>query len=139
MGIINQEMVTMLFTVVVIPILGIMTKYVCALITTKINEIKERTGAQKESATVDLLDKYLLMAEEALIKAVVATNQTYVDSLKAQGKFDLDAQKVAYEKTKNAFLTMLDSSAKEILSNSLLDFDQWIDATLEYNINVIKR
>ena len=36
------------------------------------------------------------MLSETITKCVVATNQTYVETLKKQGKFDKEAQKIAF-------------------------------------------
>ena len=37
--------------------------------------------------------------ETTVIDCVIATNQTYVDALKAEGKFDADAHREAFKKT----------------------------------------
>ena len=42
------------------------------------------------------LNKYLKMLSETITKCVIATNQTYVETLKKQGKFDEEAQKIAF-------------------------------------------
>ena len=43
----------------------------------------------------DQLVKYIDAATDAISKAVLTVNQTYVDSLKKQGKFDEEAAKTA--------------------------------------------
>lgn len=44
--------------------------------------------------------KYVELASDAVTKAVQTTFQTYVDALKAQGKFDKEAQLTALQKAK---------------------------------------
>jgi hypothetical protein len=36
------------------------------------------------------------MLTDTITKCVIATNQTYVETLKKEGKFDLEAQEVAF-------------------------------------------
>ena len=81
-----MEILTQLFEMVIIPLLGIGTIYLINLIKVKIQELK----AKKDN---DLLHKYLDLLEDTIIQCVLATTQTYVDTLKQQGKFDAEAQK----------------------------------------------
>ena len=37
------------------------------------------------------------MLSQTITDCVLATNQTYVDTLKAQGSFDAEAQKIAFD------------------------------------------
>ena len=39
----------------------------------------------------ELSKKYIQMLSETITKCVIATNQTYVETLKKQGKFDVEA------------------------------------------------
>lgn len=79
-----NELVPMLFQICLFPLLGILTKYVIAL-------INEKIGAITEEKNDVLFTKYMTMLQETVTDCVLATNQTYVDSLKAEGKFDLEA------------------------------------------------
>jgi hypothetical protein len=47
----------------------------------------------------ELADKYVQMLTDTITACVIATNQTYVEPLKKQGKFDAEAQKHAFELT----------------------------------------
>ena len=44
-----------------------------------------------ENNSNELLSKYIEMLSNTICECVIATNQTYVDSLKKQGKFDVEA------------------------------------------------
>ena len=66
---------------VLIPLLIILTRYLIVFIDTKRKELKERTNN-------DLANKYIDMIYNTVTNCVIATNQTYVDSLKEQGKFN---------------------------------------------------
>ena len=81
------------------------------------------------------MNKYLTMLSNTIIDCVIATNQTYVESLKKQGKFDLEAQKVAFEMTYNAVINVLSSDAKTYLSNIYGDLNKYITNMIEAEVN----
>lgn len=85
----TMSLLAEIMEVVVIPLLGILTAYVVKLVNAKIEDInKKRDNALEE--------KYLLMLGETITDCVIATTQTYVETLKKQGKFDAEAQKEAF-------------------------------------------
>ena len=126
-----MEILTQLFEMVIIPLLGIGTIYLINLIKVKIQELK----AKKDN---DLLHKYLDLLEDTIIQCVLATTQTYVDTLKQQGKFDAEAQKVAFEKTYTNVMNILADEAKEYLENALGDLEAYIYNRIEAGVKVTK-
>jgi hypothetical protein len=68
----------------IVPLLGIITVYI-------VNYIKAKTLELNTTNTNEILVKYLTMLSDTVCDCVIATNQTYVNSLKAQGKFDAEA------------------------------------------------
>ena len=75
----------------------------------------------------ELADKYLGMLSNTISKCVIATNQTYVETLKKEGKFDLAAQKEAFDMTKDAVLAILEGDALNYLNEIIGDLDTYID------------
>ena len=69
---------------VLIPLLIILTRYLIVFIDAKRKELKEKTNNE-------LANKYIDMIYNTVTNCVIATNQTYVDSLKEQGNFDKEA------------------------------------------------
>ena len=84
------------------------------------------------------MDKYLSMLTETITSCVIATNQTYVEALKKEGKFDLEAQKVAFEKTKNAVLGVLTAESQRYLTAAVGDLNLYISQQIEAAVNVEK-
>lgn len=125
------EFIPILFQLVILPLLGILTKYLVAWIRVKTDELQQKNDN-------DLYDKYLNLLETTIIDCVIATNQTYVDALKAEGKFDADAQKEAFKKTYEAVMQILTEDAKEYLMNALGDFDTFVNAKIEASVNTSK-
>ena len=85
----------------------------------------------KEKTKMEKIDKYLDIAEKAIISAIEATNQTYVATLKAEGKFDADAQKVALNKTVDAVKNILSAEAKTCLEAAIGDLTTYITTRTE--------
>lgn len=126
MTILNQ-----LFEIVIFPLLGIGTIYLISLIRVKIQELKQKKDDE-------LFNKYLSMLENTITDCVIATTQTYVDSLKKQGAFDTDAQKVAFTKTYTNVMRILTEDAKEYLEQALGDLESYIYNKIESEVALNK-
>lgn len=119
------------FQICIFPILGALTIWIISLIDVKKQEILEENDNK-------LLAKYLNMLDDTITACVLATNQTYVDSLKKQGKFDVEAQKIAFENTYNAVLDILADDAFEYLSAAVGDLQTYITNKIEANVSMSK-
>ena len=120
-----------IFNVCVLPLLGVLTMYIVKFIQVKSAEI---TGKVDH----DLADKYINMLAVTIENCVIATNQTYVETLKAAGKFDAEAQKTAFNMTKNAVMAILSEEAKKYLENAVGDLNEYITQQIEAAVNVNK-
>lgn len=120
-----------IFEVCVLPLLGVLTMYIVKFIQVKSAEI---TGKVDH----DLADKYINMLAVTIENCVIATNQTYVETLKAAGKFDAEAQKTAFNMTKNAVMAILSEEAKKYLENAVGDLNEYITQQIEAAVNVNK-
>lgn len=120
-----------IFKVCIIPLLGALTAWLIAFINTK----KEETILKMES---ELEKKYLNMLTQTITDCVIATNQTYVDALKKEGKFDAEAQKIAFAKTFNAVKEILSDDALEFLQEAMGDLDAYINQKIEAEVKLNK-
>ena len=120
-----------IFEVCVLPLLGVLTMYIVKFIQVKSAEI---TGKVDH----DLADKYINMLAVTIENCVIATNQTYVETLKAAGKFDAEAQKTAFNMTKNAVMAILSDEAKKYLESAVGDLNEYITQQIEAAVNVNK-
>lgn len=116
------------FEVCIIPLLGILTTYLVKYIATK----RDALIKQNDNA---LATKYITMLSKTITDCVIATNQTYVDSLKAQGKFDEEAQKKAFNLTLNAVLAILNDESKQYLTEAYGDLNTYITKQIEAAVN----
>lgn len=120
-----------IFEVVIIPLVGVLAAFLIQYINIKKEEILIKCESE-------LGDKYISLLTETINNCVIATNQTYVESLKAQGKFDMEAQKIAFEKTQNAVLAILSEDAKEYLNSMVGDLSIYIAQQIEAQVNINK-
>ncbi len=122
------EIVIQIIQVCVIPLFGILTKYLVDYLTAKRNEINSKTD--NETA-----QKYTNMIYQTVVDCVIATNQTYVDSLKKSGSFDEAAQKEAFNRTMNAIMTILSDDAKEYITEATGDLNTYLTQLIEAEVN----
>ena len=126
-----NELLVDIFEVCIIPLLGVLTAFFVKWVNAKSTEIKTNVN----DAT---LPKYMDMLAQTISDCVIATNQTYVESLKAQGKFDLNAQKEAFNLTKDAVMTILSAEAQVYLSTAVGDLNAYITKKIEAEVNLNK-
>lgn len=126
------EMLEQIFQVCIIPLLGVLTAYAVSYIKAKRDDLVEMSKN-------DILDKYINMASETIMACVIATNQTYVDALKAEGKFDAEAQEIAFRKTASAVLLILSDDAKKYLSEAFGDLEAYINTQIEAAVKSQKK
>lgn len=126
------ELLNQIFQICIIPLLGVLTTFLVAYI----NKKKEALKTQVDNT---LYHKYIDLLSQTITDCVIATNQTYVDSLKASGTFDIDAQKKAFEDTCNNVLAILSDDAKEYLSAALGDLQAYIANRVEAEVKLNKQ
>lgn len=86
----------------------------------------------------DTQTRYLKKVEELVRAAVVQVQQTYVEDMKAAGKFNSELQKVAFQKARDAVLYMLNEETKKIVVDAVGDFDVYIRNKIEEAVSDIK-
>lgn len=100
--------------------------------------LKKKLEADKRFADSEKAKYYLNLAQEYLGDTVAMVKQTFVDSLKAEGKFNAEAQKQAFDLAMDAWLNMMSDEMKEIIINEVGDLEVWANAKLEKAVVVSK-
>ena len=126
-----MDLIAQIFEVCIIPLMGILTAYFVKWIGVKTEELKEETKNEKT-------EKYLDMLNNTITNCVIATTQTYVDTLKAQGAFDIEAQKTAFTMTYEAVAKLLTDEATEYLNEAVGDLNLYITQKIEAEVNLNK-
>ena len=115
------------FNLCIVPLVGVLTFYLVQYIKAKGNEIAANVDSE-------LASKYIVMLTTTITDCVVATNQTYVEALKKEGKFDKEAQYKAFQMTYNAVMDILTEDAKEYLNNFYGDLSLYLSKRIEAEV-----
>ena len=121
-----------IFDLCIVPLMGVLVVYLVQYIKAKGNEISTNLDSE-------LASKYIVMLTTTIADCVVATNQTYVESLKKEGKFDKDAQAKAFQMTYDAVMDILTDDAKEYLANFYGDLTLYLTKRIEAEVVANKK
>lgn len=127
----TMELLNKIFQLCIVPLLGVLAAFLIQFINVKKEELKKKTDNE-------LAHKYLDMLAGTIETCVIATNQTYVDSLKDQNAFDAEAQKEAFNITYNAVSDILSAEAKSYLASIVGDLQKYITEQIEAAVNINK-
>lgn len=114
--------------VCLVPVLCVLTNALVKFIKSKISELESRIENEN-------LQKYISMFNDTICNCVIATNQTYVEALKKEGAFTLEAQKAAFEMTKNSVLELLSEEAEIYLTQIYGDLMAYMQVKIEAEVN----
>lgn len=118
------NIISIIVTVVVIPLITLLGAKLVKWVASKIDD---------ENAA-----KIVENASNIVLNAVKSVFQTYVDTLKKQGKFGSDAQQEALIKAKTIALSQLGHDTQKFLASNFGDVDTWIVTQIEATINTLK-
>lgn len=121
-------MIREIIEVCLIPLLGVLVTYLVKYINAKSKELEASTDNE-------LAKKYISLLSSTITNCVIATNQTYVETLKKQGRFDAEAQKEAFNMTLDAIMALLTDEAKQYLSEIYGDLNTYITNQIEATVN----
>ena len=127
----STELLTQIFEVCILPLLGILTTFFVKWVNARIGEISDNRKNETEK-------KYLDMLNNTISDCVIATTQTYVDALKKQGAFDAEAQRVAFNMTYEAVVKLLTNEAQIYLNEAVGDLNLYITQKIESEVNLNK-
>ena len=125
------ELLYKIAEVCLIPLLGVLTAFF-------IKWLKAKEAELLVKVENDTADKYISMVAQTITDCVIATNQTYVETLKKQGSFDAEAQKIAFQKTLDAVIAVLSDDAKAYLSELYGDATAYSTTRIEAEVNLQK-
>lgn len=127
----TAELITQIFEVCLIPLLGVLTTFFVKWVNVQADKLKSSAKNETEA-------KYIEMLNNTISDCVIATTQTYVDSLKKQGTFDADAQKAAFTMTYEAVIQLLTEEATEYLDAAVGDLQLYITQKIEAEVKLNK-
>lgn len=125
------ELITQIFEVCLIPLLGVLTTFFVKWVNAQAEKLASSSKNETEK-------KYIEMLNETITDCVIATSQTYVDNLKKQGTFDIEAQKTAFTMTYEAVIKLLTNEATEYLNEAVGDLNLYITQKIESQVSLNK-
>ena len=84
------------------------------------------------------VSSWLTQITNIITNSVMSVFQTFVDTLKKNGKFDSDAQKEAKDKALNIIKTQLTPELNKFIENNYGDIDEWLNIQIESVIYSLK-
>ena len=126
-----NNILTQIFELILFPLLIIGSTYLIYFLSVKTEEIKDKIDN-------DTFDKYLDMLNNTITQCVIATTQTYVEALKKEGKFDAEAQKIAFQKTYDSVMSILTTESKYYLQIALGDLEAYVNNKIEAEVALNK-
>ena len=122
-----NELLMTLMKVVVIPAIPVIVAFV-------VKFCKAKTDEAITNVNNEVLRQALSEAADAVYTAVTYTSQTYVDSLKEQGKFDKEAQLAALNTALEKAQSLLAAETKELLEYLYGDLQNWLTTKIEQTV-----
>lgn len=122
-----DELLITIIQAVIIPAIPVLVGYLVKFLKAKANQATATTDNE-------LIRQYLQEATDAVLQAVTYTAQTYVDSLKDQGKFDKEAQEKAFRKARDVALQLMTEEARRILEDAYGDISTWLETKIEQTV-----
>ena len=118
------KIISVLVTAVILPLISIGGTQLIKFINSKIKDNE--------------IAKQLTTATTIVTNAVRSVFQTYVESLKAEGKFDAQSQSVALTKAKDIALKQMSEETKNFIVTNYGDINNWLITQIEATINLLK-
>lgn len=113
---------------ILIPLLVTIITICICMMTSKVAKDTARLAPSKYSEIIYAL-------ENIVNKAVITTNQTFVNELKKQGKFDKEAMQEAYRRTYESIVASLSQSFFEYIDEENVDIDMLLKNMIETSVN----
>lgn len=118
------NIISVVVTTILLPIISLLGAKFIGWLSTKIKNEKMSQMAQT--------------ATEIVVSAVKTVFQTYVDSLKKEGKFDKESQLTAFNKARNIVIAQMTNDVKQFIIKNYGDFDTWLSTQIEATIDSLK-
>ena len=96
-----------------------------------ISWLSSKTKSEKATAIIK-------EANDIVMNAVKCVLQTYVDSLKKEGKFDEASQFLALSKAKETAMEQMSDDTKAFVEKNYGNLDSWLTTSIEATISTIK-
>lgn len=119
-----KEFIQQLMYLVITGILPFVTVYFANFVKSIIQKNKDNIESEQVQNLIDY-------AGEAISVAVMTVSQTYVDTMKHQGKFDAEAQAIAKQMAIDKAKELTSREMKSAIESVYTNFDAYLDNYIE--------
>lgn len=119
-----KEFIQQLMYLVITGILPFVTVYFA-------NFVKSIIQKNKDNIENEQIQNLIDYAGEAISVAVMTVSQTYVDTMKRQGKFDAEAQAIAKQMAIDKAKELISREMKSAIESVYTNFDAYLDNYIE--------
>lgn len=119
-----KEFIQQLMYLVITGILPFVTVYFANFVKSIIQKNKDNIENEQVQNLIDY-------AGEAISVAVMTVSQTYVDTMKRQGKFDAEAQAIAKQMAIDKAKELISREMKSAIESVYTNFDAYLDNYIE--------
>jgi uncharacterized membrane protein len=93
--------------------------------------VKAKAANLKQSTDNSFIWNIINLIEGIVANVVAYVQQTYVDNLKKDGKFNAEEQKIAFEKAYNGALELISEEQKALIESLFGNFGDWLSILIE--------
>ncbi|MCR4803684.1 MAG: hypothetical protein K5895_11910 [Lachnospiraceae bacterium] len=133
-----QTILNELVYALIISFTPILCKYIIQGVATVKTSIDTKTKTIKDEALAALIANANEKVAEIVIHAVQSTNQTFVNDLKAEGKFSDEAKAKAFSNTYDTVKSLITDETAELIRIGYGDIEVYIQNKIESAIGELK-
>lgn len=133
-----QTILNELIYALIISFTPILCKYIIQGVAAAKTSIDIKAKAIKDESLAALIENANTKVAEIVTLAVQTTNQTFVEDLKAEGKFSADAQAKAFSNTYNTVKSLITDETAELIKVGYGDIEVYIQNKIESAIGELK-
>lgn len=124
----SNEIMNLVETLVLAPLVVAISSFLIALLCQQTAKIEGKIKDEKAKRLLEI-------AEGVVTQAVTSVTQTYVDGLKADGEFTKEAQRAAFEQSKEKIYALLTNETMQAIQDNYGSMEEWIKTKIEETVN----
>lgn len=124
----SNEIMNLVETLVLAPLVVAISSFLIALLRQQTAKIEGKIKDEKAKRLLEI-------AEGVVTQAVTSVTQTYVDGLKADGEFTKEAQRAAFEQSKEKIYALLTNETMQAIQDNYGNMEEWIKTKIEETVN----
>lgn len=124
----SNEIMNLVETLVLAPLVVAISSFLIVLLRQQTAKIEGKIKDEKAKRLLEI-------AEGVVTQAVTSVTQTYVDGLKADGEFTKEAQRAAFEQSKEKIYALLTNETMQAIQDNYGSMEEWIKTKIEETVN----